>query len=72
MTTTQDHAAPDRSAEAVLDRLRRVETTRPLLWGVGPLVLAVALVLVMMALAPSVAPERIIERPVGESTEVER
>ena len=79
MTTTEPGAAvredtapatPPSSAEDVLDRLRRPETPTHLFRGFGPLVLAAILIVVMMLLAPSVAPEVIIERPVGVDGEV--
>ena len=35
------------------------------LWGFGPLVAAVVLFVLMVLLAPSVAPERIVEQPVN-------
>ena len=57
------------SAEEVLDRLRRPDTPLHLFKGFGPLVLAGLLIVVMMLLAPSVAPERIVERPVGATSE---
>ncbi|WP_436793431.1 hypothetical protein [Actinospongicola halichondriae] len=70
MTTNAAPPPDETSAEAVLDRLRQMDSARPLLGGFGPLVLAAALLLLMIALAPSVAPERVIERPVG-ATEVD-
>jgi hypothetical protein len=35
------------------------------LWGFGPLAVAVVLFVLMVLLAPSVAPERIVEQPVN-------
>ena len=35
------------------------------LWGFGPLVAAAVLFVLMVLLAPSVAPERIVEKPVN-------
>lgn len=52
------------SAEQVLDRLREPGVSLHLFRGFGPLVIAGVLVVVMMLLAPSVAPERVVERPV--------
>lgn len=68
MTTTEPDTTPA-SAEEVLDRLRRPDVPLHLFRGFGPLVLAAALIVVMMFLAPSIAPERIIERPVGATSE---
>lgn len=70
MTTTDPQ--PSSSAEAVLQRLRTKEEAVQILGGFGPLVLAAVLIVVMMVLAPSVAPERVVERPLDvERSEVE-
>lgn len=54
-------------AEDVLDHLRR-PSRHPLLFrGFGPLVVAVLVVIAMMLMLPSVAPERIVERPAGSA-----
>jgi hypothetical protein len=39
-----------------------------LLWGFGPLVVGAVLVVLMLVLAPSVAPERIVDKPAGTTT----
>jgi len=49
-----------------LEVLRRRPTTTELLGGFGPLALAAALLVAMVLLIPSVAPERIVERPADE------
>lgn len=68
---TSAHEGP-LAAEDVLDRLRANDRPVQLLGGFGPLVLAAFLVVVMMVLAPSVAPERVVERPVDlDRSEVE-
>lgn len=54
-----------------LEVLRRRPTATELLGGFGPLVLAAALLLAMVLLIPSVAPERIVERPADGSGAVE-
>ncbi len=54
---------PTRTDE-VLAVLRRPEPEPLLLRGFGPLVVAAVLGVLMMLLVPSVAPERIVERPV--------
>ena len=51
------------TAEAVLEELRRRPRTVELLAGFGPLLLAAVLLVAMVLLAPSIAPERIVERP---------
>lgn len=62
MTTTQTETSL--SAEVVLDQLRAKDRVPQIFGGFGPLVLAAVLIVVMMLLAPSVAPERVVERPV--------
>lgn len=57
-------------AEAVLARLRSQPESAHAFRGFGPLVLAVLLVLAMVLLAPSIAPERIVERPVDTTTTI--
>ncbi len=70
MTTTDSQQSL--SAEDVLERLRTKDATLQILGGFGPLVLAGLLILVMMVLSPSVAPERVVERPLDvERSEVE-
>lgn len=49
--------------EEALDVLRRRPVEHALLRGFGPLVIAVLLAVAMVLLLPSVAPERIVERP---------
>lgn len=63
MTSTE----PTLTTESALEVLRRRPVTTELLGGFGPLVVAVALVLAMVLLAPSIAPERIVERPADGS-----
>lgn len=46
-----------------LGRLRVRPDNRNLLWGFGPLLVGLLLFLLMVFLAPTVAPERIVERP---------
>jgi len=54
-----------------LEVLRRRPAATELFGGFGPLVLAAALLLAMVLLVPSVAPERTVERPVGATTDAE-
>lgn len=58
------------TAEGVLASLRNPARVRMLLRGFAPLVLAAVLFVLMVVFAPSVAPERVIERPV-QTTVVE-
>lgn len=51
-----------------LARLRRTPTNVHLFRGYGPLVVGAVLFVLMVALAPSVAPERTVERPVDATT----
>jgi hypothetical protein len=53
------------TAEEVLEELRRPVTRTLLFRGFGPLVVAIALLVAMVILLPSVAPEHIIQRPVA-------
>ncbi len=60
---------PPLTTEAALEVLRRRPVATELLGGFGPLVVAVGLLLAMVLLVPSVAPERIVERPVDATSE---
>ena len=57
-----EEAGRSRTDEA-LDVLRRRPVEHALFRGFGPLVIAVLLAVAMVLLLPSVAPERIVERP---------
>lgn len=54
------------TTDEALEILRRRPLATEVLGGFGPLVLAAALLLAMVLLIPSVAPERIVERPADE------
>lgn len=56
---------PDEPATDVIAALRTRPRNVLLLRGFGPLVAGIVLFLLMLWLAPSVAPERIVERPVS-------
>lgn len=60
------------SADEVLETLRRDNQPRLALGGFGPLVAAAILILAMMLLLPSTAPEEEGERPVTQLDTVER
>lgn len=53
--------------DEVLAELRRPSDEPLLLRGFGPVVVAVLLGVLMVLLLPSVAPERIVERPVDDT-----
>ena len=59
-------------ADEVLDALRgqehRDERPALLFRGFGPLLVVVLLVIAMVLLLPSIAPERIVSRPAGDAT----
>lgn len=65
--TSPNGAAPA-TAEDVIARLRQRPRNLHLAGGFGPAIVGIILFLVMLWLAPSVAPERIVERPVPVST----
>ena len=58
--------ADDRDEE--LGRLRERPDNVHLLGGFGPLVVGVVLFVLMVLLAPTVAPEQVVEEPVGGTT----
>jgi hypothetical protein len=58
-------------AAAVLAELRAEAVNVHLLRGYGPLVAALIVLALMVVLLPSVAPERVVERPVGATTTTE-
>ena len=51
------------AAEKAIDELRRTPRNIHLARGFGPLIVAIVLFLLMIWIAPSVAPERIVQRP---------
>lgn len=57
---------PATTTEEALEVLRRRPRATELLGGFGPLVLALALLTLMVLFAPSIAPERTVERLVDE------
>ena len=52
----------------IITSLREKPRNVLLLWGFGPAIVALVLVLLMLVLAPSVAPERVVTKPVNETT----
>lgn len=59
------------TTEEALEVLRRRPRAVELFGGFGPLVLAAALLVLMVLLAPSVAPERTVERLVEDAPAAE-
>jgi hypothetical protein len=55
-------AAPDRDEE--LESLRLEPENTHLLGGYGPLLVGAVLLVLMVLLAPTIAPEQVVERPV--------
>ena len=55
--------------EAGLAALRTQPVNVHLFRGYGPLIVGAILFILMLTLAPSVAPERVVEQPVSSSTE---
>jgi hypothetical protein len=51
-----------------LARLRQQPENVHLLGGFGPLVVGAVLFVLMVLLAPTIAPERVVEEPVGGTT----
>ena len=58
--------APDRDEE--LAQLREKPENIHLVGGYGPLVVGAVLFVLMVLLAPTIAPEQVVERPVGGTT----
>ena len=56
----------DRDEE--LSRLRERPENVHLLGGFGPLLVGLVLFVLMVLLAPTIAPEQVVERPVGGTT----
>ena len=52
-----------------LESLRTQPENVHLFGGYGPLVVGIILFVLMVTLAPTVAPERVVERPVNATTE---
>ena len=56
------------SRDRSLEQLRQRPVNLHLMRGFGPLVVGVVLFILMVLLAPTVAPERIVEEPVNSTT----
>jgi hypothetical protein len=60
---------PDSGGDATsLDILREQPENADLLGGFGPLLVGVVLFVLIVLLAPTVAPEQVVEQPVGGTT----
>lgn len=70
--STNGSNAPDvGTGSATIDRLRERPVNVHLFRGFGPLIAGLVLFALMIWLAPSVAPEHIVERDVSTSTTVQ-
>ena len=69
MAVSSNGATPDPPAS--LASMRSRATNVHLFGGYGPLVVGLVLFVLMVLLAPTVAPEHVVERPVSTSTTVE-
>ncbi|MEX2294201.1 MAG: hypothetical protein WD691_10485 [Acidimicrobiales bacterium] len=63
--TNGQHADPAPTGITSMQSLREPVERSLLFRGFGPLVVALALFALMVALVPTVAPEQIVERPVA-------
>jgi hypothetical protein len=61
-------AEPNSERDGSLEQLRQRPINAHLAKGFGPLVVGVILFILMVLLAPTVAPERIVEEPVNTTT----
>jgi hypothetical protein len=52
----------------IITSLRAKPRSALLLWGFGPALVALVLVVLMLLLTPSVAPERVVTKPVNATT----
>ena len=66
-----DGADAAAARDEALASLRRNPENVHLFRGYGPLVVGIILFVLMVALAPTVAPEKVVERPVNETTTTE-
>jgi len=62
---------PNAGRDEALASLRRHPENVHLFRGYGPLVVGIILFVLMVLLAPTVAPEKVVERPVNEPTTTE-
>ena len=67
--TVTEAGTPPSATDAALEVLRDRRRRPLLLRGFGPAVVAALLALLMVLLAPSNAPERIVEREVGTESD---
>ena len=62
--------AQEDSREAALESLRTTPENVHLFRGYGPLIVGIVLFVLMVTLAPTVAPERVVEQPVSTTTTI--
>lgn len=67
-TSVQSNGHRPAAANEVIDALRRKPRTVLLFRGFAPAVVALVLIVLMLWLAPSVAPEHIVQRPVNQAS----
>ena len=68
VTSSNGSTPHEDDREASLAALRTEPENVHLFRGYGPLIVAAILFVLMLTLAPSVAPERIVEQPVNDTT----
>lgn len=61
----------DQERRTALEELRTKPENIHLFRGYGPLIVGLVLFVLMVALAPTVAPERVVEQPVDSTTTTE-
>ena len=68
VVSTNGSTPPADDREAGLAALRTQPVNVHLFRGYGPLIVGAVLFVLMLVLAPSVAPEHVVEQPVGGTT----
>ena len=68
VVSTNGSTPQEEDREAALASLRTQPVNVHLFRGYGPLIVGAILFVLMLTLAPSVAPERVVEQPVNETT----
>jgi hypothetical protein len=66
--STNGSTPPVDERETALSALRTTPENVHLFRGYGPLIVGIVLFVLMVTLAPTVAPEQVVERPVGGTT----
>ncbi len=71
VVVSSNGSTPHVERETALETLRTTPENVHLFRGYGPLIVGVILFILMVTLAPTVAPERIVEQPVERTTTTE-